>query len=582
MATRTWLSTGSTDMNNVANYSGSGALLTTDDLVFDATSVVNATDTASLSVICITAAAGYTGTWSDGGQTITVNAAFNMSSGGSFVGTGTLIQSTNANVTFANTGSPTTSTAWKLDLKDDGSLIVSGYKNMGSLKCGYAGKTTTITGGSGLFLNIRPTPLTLAHATGTLTINMGFSINAGANVTFEQGSATINGSSALVFYTTAACVITLKALTATLTGGIYLQCVSAAACSVNIEGNLTVIGGNLHILNAQTNAAGIFTVNFGGYDITTDDTKSIYIGQQFTNDAETIINLQGSKVTTGTLRTYGSFQDDKCTVNLDTGTMELTCTSDSTAAYFIYLHKRVIFTDTTGRIYLIRSAGARSGSITSAGSTLPDLRFDAPGKTCLLNDNLNVADLVVTDGTFDANEKTVSITGLLNIVGTVDFTNCAVTIGGNYLSSGTLTKDANTTFTFTGDAATITTYGKALPTCTLNNNCTINDSVTFARLIFGVDGKTITFEQGETFTITAYTAADWDGAIGTLNLIRSSAPGTHFHIVLPAIQTMRYIDVMDCTSDTHEVTVIHGKNSTGNTNFVFTQAPQCIVVQTFQ
>ena len=47
MATRTWSSAASTDMNDTANYSGSGSFAT-DDLVFDNTSVVNATATAGI------------------------------------------------------------------------------------------------------------------------------------------------------------------------------------------------------------------------------------------------------------------------------------------------------------------------------------------------------------------------------------------------------------------------------------------------------------------------------------------------------------------------------------------------------
>ena len=57
MATRTWNSSGSTDMNDGANYTGSGALLATDNLVFDGTSVVDATGTANLSVNSITTTA---------------------------------------------------------------------------------------------------------------------------------------------------------------------------------------------------------------------------------------------------------------------------------------------------------------------------------------------------------------------------------------------------------------------------------------------------------------------------------------------------------------------------------------------
>jgi hypothetical protein len=69
--TRKWISTGSTNMNLATNYTGSGALQTTDNLVFFDTSVVNAIATANLSVNSITVQASYTGNWKDGGYTIT-------------------------------------------------------------------------------------------------------------------------------------------------------------------------------------------------------------------------------------------------------------------------------------------------------------------------------------------------------------------------------------------------------------------------------------------------------------------------------------------------------------------------------
>ena len=76
MATRTWNSSGSTDMNLSTNYSGSGALLTTDDLVFNGTSVINAVASATLSVKTLTIAAAYTGKWDLNSQSLTVANGF--------------------------------------------------------------------------------------------------------------------------------------------------------------------------------------------------------------------------------------------------------------------------------------------------------------------------------------------------------------------------------------------------------------------------------------------------------------------------------------------------------------------------
>jgi hypothetical protein len=80
MATRTWnAAAGQTDMNNGSNYTPTGAILTGDDLVFDATSVVNATASANLSVASITVAALYTGNFTISGRTITLTGSFDAS-----------------------------------------------------------------------------------------------------------------------------------------------------------------------------------------------------------------------------------------------------------------------------------------------------------------------------------------------------------------------------------------------------------------------------------------------------------------------------------------------------------------------
>jgi parallel beta-helix repeat protein len=71
-ATRTWSSSASTDMGKSTNYSGSGPLLTTDDLVFNNTSVINATATSTIDVGSITIASTYSGAWNNAGQTLTV------------------------------------------------------------------------------------------------------------------------------------------------------------------------------------------------------------------------------------------------------------------------------------------------------------------------------------------------------------------------------------------------------------------------------------------------------------------------------------------------------------------------------
>jgi hypothetical protein len=72
MATRYWDSTGSTDLNDGSNYTGSGTLLTTDDLIFDSTSMVNAIATNDLSVRTLSSMGDYTGEMNFSGRQITL------------------------------------------------------------------------------------------------------------------------------------------------------------------------------------------------------------------------------------------------------------------------------------------------------------------------------------------------------------------------------------------------------------------------------------------------------------------------------------------------------------------------------
>lgn len=70
-ATRTWNSSGSTDANNGSNYSPTGALLTTDDIVLSNTSIIDWIQTGNLSVNSIVMNTTYTGNFSMNGYSLT-------------------------------------------------------------------------------------------------------------------------------------------------------------------------------------------------------------------------------------------------------------------------------------------------------------------------------------------------------------------------------------------------------------------------------------------------------------------------------------------------------------------------------
>ena len=563
MATRTWNSSSDTDMNDGDNYTPTGDILVGDDLVFDGTSVVNATATASLSVATINALVAYTGVWNDGGQAITVATAFNISNGGNFVATGTTRMTGDGDLTFKNTGSVTTS-AWSVDLDGTGNLAFTGYRNMLSLSCAAGGEITTLADGSTLYLR-GTAPLSLG--TGSLAINANLNL-AGSGYSFNQGTATIYGSGSLLFG--GGGTNTIYGCAYTGTGNLWIQSVDAGTNVYDLEGNFTSTS-NLYLLTQQT--SGTTTINSNGNDISAGTTKHLYIGHFVNATATMTYNFGGSDITAGSMEEYTiSASNDLVTMNL--GVAHIVLHTTVTDADTILIKKRMVFTQSTNgdSIKLM----TRSGKITTAGSIMPALLMEESAKTWTLQDNYTSLDgygsIQITDGTFDTNEKTVVCGHYFYIDAgkAVDFESSVISIYGNYNSGAgsTVTLDATTEFKFYGSA--IITNGISMPKTTLYSDISIDDGCTIARLILTA-GKTTTFEAGETFTITAYTAGDWDGtAPATFTKIESDTPASDFTVVMPSALAINYIDVTDCESDTHTMTVAFGVDGTGNTNWSFT------------
>lgn len=106
MAIRTWNSAGSHDMNLAGNYTGIGALLTTDTLLFNGTSVVDATATAGLDVDSISILPAYKGHFNDGALFMATHViragGFHCNSGGALTLKGFWSVIVNANIEIIN------------------------------------------------------------------------------------------------------------------------------------------------------------------------------------------------------------------------------------------------------------------------------------------------------------------------------------------------------------------------------------------------------------------------------------------------------------------------------------------------
>jgi hypothetical protein len=146
-ATRTWSGGTNTDMNNTANYDGSGSL-TNDNLVFDATgAAVASTATASLTCNSIIVRVGYTSAWNDGGQTITTAGAMDsIGSGGAVTVSGKWIRNGDGNITLNAAGALTT-TGWDLTHNGSGKIIVKAGQTIDSMFVAANAKIDTISNG---------------------------------------------------------------------------------------------------------------------------------------------------------------------------------------------------------------------------------------------------------------------------------------------------------------------------------------------------------------------------------------------------------------------------------------------------
>lgn len=276
----------------------------------------------------------------------------------------------------------------------------------------------------------------------------------------------------------------------------------------------------------------------------------------------TALNCGAFNITCGTFTPGNSNATETLTVNFGSGTHSFTEFSGAgsrVGAVAINFSTAII--SCTGNWTFVAADAITTGSflltitntssITSAGKSFFDLTINAATKTITLIDALICAaggDLTLTAGTLNLATFNLTVGGNTAINGTSTLTATASTcsFAGNYTTAAgcTVTINAATNYTFTA-VAIVTTNGKALPQCTFNATFLINDSCTIARLIFGVDGITGTFEAGQTFTITNLAAANWSGAAGLLNRFQSFIPGVQYTLAIPNAAVLSYVNPQD-------------------------------------
>lgn len=234
--------------------------------------------------------------------------------------------------------------------------------------------------------------------------------------------------------------------------------------------------------------------------------------------------------------------------------------------------------------------GRGSYTLTNAGQTNnTGFIIDAPGGTYTLQDdhysNTSNGDLTLTNGTFNANNHNVTVTGV-----TISGTNTrGLTMGSGTwtLTSGMWFATTVTGLTFNANTSTVKfsavtqifsggglTYNNLWLAATSTGIYSIVGSNTFNDFKMNTPPHTINFTAGNTQTVTTFTVA---GTSGNLITLQSGTSGSAWNIAKAGGGTIGsdYLSVKDSAA-TPGSTWYAGTNSTnvsGNTGWTFTDAP---------
>lgn len=392
MATRTWSSAGSTDMNLATNYSGSGELLATDDLVFDATSTVNATATAPLSVNSVVTAAAYSGNWSISGQTLTCAA------GASFDGTGTLnlgngvtCNGASSTAHFGSTLGAVTATSAAMLYSGTTGMVIDDDKGITFKTISLAdnAKVTNSGAASSTYLH-SSTPITLGDgASLTINRNMTSALTAAGSFISLPASYTIAGSATLYLSNQSAATCTIPAITATV-GVIEVQG-PVTNSATNMNGAMSCTS-----LVVETTAVVSFTFNTQNYGIAV--TGNLNCGSNNAG-ANLILNFGSSTISCGAFAATGVFVQ-ATTYNMQSS--QWTCAGNWTW--------KTGYTVNAGTSTVTIS---NTSTVTNVGKSFYRFNVDASGNTITLADDLVCARYTLLAGSVDLAGHTITQTGLL-------------------------------------------------------------------------------------------------------------------------------------------------------------------------
>jgi hypothetical protein len=451
-----------------------------------------------------------------------------------------------------------------------------------------------------------------AGFTGTLSIN-----NRGGNAATANLTGAINAGGILSIYTgTDANFICNTGDNAITAGGEFRLGSNEAANSFTFNAGASAIDANGGIQNTTYNGAGGSNINL--QTSTINASGNISLGSNTVVDAGTsTLTLDGASGTqviklanrdnqpfydvtfSGAAEvkdsTPGGFKANGDVTSSSSGNRSLyfgmECAGDALidGTGIPTIAGNVTMSSNTAQIHV----GGTVGTPVTPGCTLV-----VTGSACNIDfdKNATIAAISAAAGKVPTNTGTGNLTlgaqskksiDSLCIAGGTVTTADDMTVGALNLASGTLNLSGDSVYatrlinlasgaTFTTDASSavrianngkIYTGGKSLPNTYAAGDFSLYDGATIARLTWQADGKTGTFEAGETFTLTNLAAADWQGSAGSLNALRSTTTNTQFTLALPNAVTLSYMNPQDCKLTGYSITVndrtsIDGGNNT--------------------
>lgn len=514
MATIKWDGATSDDAELAANWQGGTKPTAADDVVCDNTASGPIRLTANVSWLTLTTAANWPYNFTLNGYTCQCAGAISLD------GTAAVTMSLATPGKFVITGdadfiSPgvggvgTWSGNPDLDLQGTGNLNVNDTGlSFSRLTCAAAGKTTTITGGK----QSRSDKITLGGGTFTLTSRL-WSVWASASADISiAGGTIVNGAQLFEIRNNGSNQIDVPGFTYSGTNRFQLYPNNSTAGGFRFTGTLTLT--NLQVENNKADTAANI-IDFNGQTVNVSGV--ITIGS---NSAGDRMNVDFSSATID-CNGIDFATIDNAPLYVDFGTSTIYCSGS-------YVNgANTVVTSTAGALVEFDGGGAQS--ITSHAESFPDIRINKSGNTATQTDDLTCGDFTHFAGNYS--------TGGFNL-------NC---IDLTITSAGTKTYSGITTATGNGD---------------------FNVSVTFNRLILSPATSHV-FTSGITFTLTNYTAGDWNGT----NLSADAAGQWNF--ANPAGMVVQGITVSDSNA-TNAVDATHPTNHDGgnNTNWNFGASPK--------